>query len=82
MAPSTQQRRVVDALAASPPKLPLLQTENIVHDGGGLELRNPYLYRFVMDHYVPRMESGFIVGYVKYEVRNATGAEITAEIRI
>lgn len=81
LASPTQQRRAVDALAASPPKLALLQAENIVHDGGGLALRNPYLYRFVMDHYVPRMESGFIVGYLKSEVKNTTDAEITAEIK-
>ena len=77
----TQQRRAVDALSASPPKLALLQAENIVHDGGGLALRNWYLYKFVMDHYVPRMESGFIVGYLKSEVKNATSVEITAEIK-
>ncbi|WP_316893512.1 hypothetical protein, partial [Ralstonia mannitolilytica] len=68
LTPPTQQRRAVDALSVSPPKLALLQADNIVHDGGGLALRNPYLYRFVMDNYVPRMEGGFIVGYLKSEV--------------
>ena len=81
LTPPTQQRRAVDALSVSPPKLALLQADNIVHDGGGLALRNPYLYRFVMDNYVPRMEGGFIVGYLKSEVRSATGIEIAAEIK-
>jgi hypothetical protein len=63
----TQQRRAVDVLLATLPKIALLQADNIVQDGGGLALRNPYLYQFVMDHYAPRMESGFIVGYKKPE---------------
>jgi hypothetical protein len=84
----TQQRRAVDTLTASPPTLALLQAENIVgasfflvHDGGGLALRNQYLYQFVMDNYVPRMESGFIVGYLKSGVRGENKTEITAEVK-
>jgi hypothetical protein len=77
----SQQRRAVDALTASPPKLALFQADNITMDGGGLALRNPHLYRFVMDNYVPRMEAGFIVGYLKSEIKSATGVEITAEIK-
>jgi len=78
----SQQRRAVDALRASPPRLALLYADNIVHDGGGLALRNHYLYRFVMDNYVPRMESGFIVGYIKSEPRSENNTEITAEIKV
>ncbi|MFB1490736.1 MULTISPECIES: hypothetical protein [unclassified Thiocapsa] len=81
LAPPTQQRRAVDTLKASPPKLALLQADNIVHDGGGLALRNQYLYRFVMDNYAPRMESGFIVGYLKSGARDENNTEITAEIK-
>jgi hypothetical protein len=81
LAPPAQQKRAVDALKASPPKLALLQAENIVQDGGGLALRNPYLYRFVMDHYVPRMESGFIVGYLKAQGKDSAHSDIVAEIK-
>lgn len=80
LASRAQQRRAVEILKASPPKLALLQAENIVHDGGGLALRNPYLYHFVMDFYVPRMEAGFIVGYLKSSVQSTSDEEITAEI--
>ena len=81
LAARAQQMRAVEVLKTSPPKLALLQAENIVHDGGGLALRNPYLYRFVIDNYVPRMESGFIVGYLKPEIKSATGDEIITEIK-
>lgn len=81
MAHPAQQMRAVEVLKTSPPKLALLQAENIVHDGGGLALRNPYLYRFVLDSYIPRMESGFILGYLKSEVKNSKVNEITAEIK-
>lgn len=81
LASPTQQRRTVEALLVSPPRLALLQAENIINDGGGLALRNQSLYRFVMDNYAPRMESGFIVGYLKSEMKNKNSTEITAEVK-
>lgn len=81
LASSAQQRRAVDTLTASLPKFALLQAENIVHDGGGLALRNYHLYRFVMENYIPRMESGFIVGYLKAGMKDGNSTEITAEIK-
>ena len=56
-----QQQRVVAALAAAPPRLALLAADTITHDGGGLALRSPALYRFVLDHYLPREVNGLIV---------------------
>lgn len=81
LVPPGQQKRAIEKLTASPPKLALLQADNIVHDGGGLALRNPHLYRFAMEHYVPRMERGFIVGYLKTEATQTDDTTIIAEIR-
>lgn len=62
VAPS-QQKRVVEQLLRGAPRVALLEGSNITFDGGGLALRNPYLYRFVLDNYTPKLEDGFIVGY-------------------
>jgi len=63
MVSPSQQKRVVERLSENPPPLALLQARNIVHDGGGLALRSPILYRFVVDNYNPFFEDGFILGY-------------------
>jgi hypothetical protein len=63
MVPIAQQRRAVAAMSPQPPKLALLEADNVVVDGGRLALRNPVLFRFVLDHYEPGLERGFIVGY-------------------
>ena len=81
MVSTGQQKRVVEKLTMTPPKIALLQADNIVHDGGGLALRNPYLYRFAMDHYVPRLEKGFIVGYLKSGETAGDNTTISAEIK-
>jgi len=65
MVAPAQQKRIVEKLEKNLPSLALLQAENINHDGGGLALRNPILYRFVMDNYIPSWEDGFIIGYPK-----------------
>lgn len=57
-----QQQRVVSALAMAPPSLALLEADNLVHDGGGLALRSPALYRFVLARYRPREVHGLIIG--------------------
>ena len=65
MVPPSQQKRAVEQLSKNLPTLALLEGANIIHDGGSLALRNPYLYRFIVDNYNPRFEDGFIVGYKK-----------------
>lgn len=75
----TQQKRAVENLS-EPPKIALLQADNITYDGGGIALRNPYLYRFVVKHYTPRLEKGFIVGYRKADVADHTYDTIIAEV--
>ena len=62
LAPLPQQRRELEHLTAGLPRLALLEGENINHDGGGMGLRTPLLFRFVLGHYVPVAEDGFIVG--------------------
>lgn len=64
MVPLPQQRRAVAALLSNPPRLALLE-------GGGLSLRNPLLYRFVVDNYIPTIEGGFTVGYRKQDAVRA-----------
>jgi hypothetical protein len=65
MVPLSQQKRAVEQLSQNLPRLALLEGDNIIHDGGGLALRTHYLYRFILDNYVPSYEKGFIIGYKK-----------------
>lgn len=81
MPSGVQQRREVEALKLDLPKLALLQGDNIVYDGGGLALRNPYLYRFVVDNYIPRFDSGFIVGYKRSEAVEDYGQTIVLNVK-
>jgi len=60
-----EQREVVSRLVTNPPRLALLSGDNLNHDGGGVGLRNPLIYRFVLENYVPFRRSGFIFGYHK-----------------
>lgn len=69
MVPLSQQRRAIERLAQEElPRIALLEGNNITHDGGGLALRNPLLYRFVLQNYVPSLEDGFIIGYRKADL--------------
>ncbi|MGQ7957267.1 hypothetical protein ACUTAF_06015 [Pseudomonas sp. SP16.1] len=68
MVPLAQQRRAIERLAQELPRIALLEGNNITHDGGGLALRNPLLYRFVLQNYVPSLEDGFIIGYRKTDI--------------
>lgn len=68
MAPMNQQRRAVERLAKELPRIVLLEGNNIIHDGGGLPLRNPLLYRFILQNYVPSFEDGFVIGYRKTDI--------------
>lgn len=65
MVSPAQQRRAVEMLREYAPDIALLEGNNIIHDGGGLALRNPYLYRFIVENYDPAYEKGFILGYKK-----------------
>jgi hypothetical protein len=76
MVPIAQQQRAVAELARDLPRLAVLAADNVVHDGGGLALRTPLLYRFVIDHYVPRWEQGFIIGYSKQDGEPPPGEEV------
>ncbi|MBH3425499.1 hypothetical protein [Pseudomonas gessardii] len=68
MVSPAQQQRAIDTLKGSLPTVALLEGVNVIHDGGGLALRNPYLYRFIVDHYDPAYVNGFILGYKKGSV--------------
>lgn len=71
-----QQQRIVEELSTHPPKLALLEAFNFVHDGGGMALRSPYLTRFVIDHYTPQVEAGFIVGMLDEKAADAPGSNL------
>jgi hypothetical protein len=81
MASPSQQRRAIEQLAQNLPRLALLDGANIIHDGGGLALRNPYLYRFILDNYSPMFEDGFIIGYKKMEMANGHELKIDASVK-
>lgn len=70
MAPVRQQQRVIERLARNLPRVALLDANNIAYDGGGLALRTPVLYRFVVDNYVPSWDDGIILGYSKQSLTN------------
>ncbi len=63
MVPPSQQRRTVELLERKLPRIALLEGENVLFDGGGLAFRNPILYRFVLDNYIPFYKNGFVLGY-------------------
>lgn len=65
MVSPAQQLRAIEKLKENLPTIALLEGTNIIHDGGGLALRNPYLYRFIIDHYTPFYVDGFILGRKK-----------------
>lgn len=81
LVPVGQQKRTIDILEKNTPKIALLQADNVIHDGGGLSLRNPYLYRFILEHYEPKHEYGFIVGHTKDSLGSGRGTVIDAEIK-
>jgi hypothetical protein len=57
---STQQMRVLRALHEAPPLLALADFHNKRHDGGVLGLRAHYLFRFVIENYMPLENSGAV----------------------
>ncbi|WP_413658186.1 hypothetical protein [Paraburkholderia phenoliruptrix] len=63
MALVRQQERAVERLSERLPDIALIGAGNLAYDGGGLALRDPVLYRFVVDHYTPVWADGVILGY-------------------
>jgi len=63
MASVRQQQRAVERLSEHLPDVALLGAGNLAYDGGGLALRDPVLYRFVVDNYTPVWTDGVILGY-------------------
>lgn len=77
----SQQKRAVEQLSKNLPTLALLEGDNIIHDGGGLALRNPYLYRFIVDNYIPVFEDGFIIGYKNTQAINERESTIDVAVK-
>ena len=82
MVPIAQQQRAVAELARDLPRLAVLAADNVAHDGA-LALRTPLLYRFVIDHYIPRWEKGFIIGDSKQQDgARQTPGDVTLEVAL
>ncbi len=81
MAPLPQQKRAVADLERSLPRLALLEANNTVFDGGALALRDPVLFRFVLDNYIPVWEDGVVLGYRKQDYRPNKSSTIRLEIQ-
>lgn len=72
-----QQRRVVEELKMSLPRVALIEADNINHDGGGMALRTHLLYRFVLDHYDAELHDGFVYGIAKGSRTDQAGLSFT-----
>jgi hypothetical protein len=81
MAPVRQQQRAVERLSRDLPSVALLSADNITYDGGGLALRDPVLYRFVMDRYTPVWADGVILGLSAPAMIAQEGQHLTAGMR-
>lgn len=58
---TAEQQRAIAKLEKTPVKIALLSGDNLLHDGGKMALRTPLLYQFILMHYVPTKEAGFII---------------------
>ncbi|SIT36285.1 conserved membrane hypothetical protein [Paraburkholderia ribeironis] len=81
MAPVRQQQRAVERLSRDLPSIALLSADNITYDGGGLALRDPVLYRFVMDRYTPVWADGAILGFSAPAMAATQGQRLTVGMR-
>ncbi len=77
LVPAQQQQRATESLARNLPKVALLAADNITYDGGGLALRDPVLYRFVMNHYTPVWSDGVILGFSEQALADGQGEHLT-----
>lgn len=73
MVPKEQQLRAIHNLKYNAPKIALISADNVNHDGGGLSLRNPYIFRFLLDNYIPFERSGFIFGIHRNSLAESDG---------
>ncbi|AEI78150.1 hypothetical protein CNE_1c28370 [Cupriavidus necator N-1] len=73
MVPGPQQLRAARMIMRNPPRLALFKGDNVIHDGGGLALRDPLLYRFIVAHYAPVQDGPFIFGTWKSNDSAAPG---------
>lgn len=76
-----QQKDAIRSLKSNMPKLAILEASNISFDGGGLALRNPLIFRFVVENYEPEYVEGFIIGSVRNTVDNPQ-ADVPVEVRL
>lgn len=76
-----QQQRALALLQQHPPKIALIEGHNLTHDGGGLALRSPLLYRYLLANYTATLENGFIIGYRNAAPPRATGAAFIGPLR-
>lgn len=81
MASIQQQQRAVNKLSHNIPRLALLEANNLIFDGVGLSLRTPLLYRFIVDHYIPAWEKGFIIGYKRDDQQGDTSQTLHIPIK-
>jgi len=65
MALIKEQQRAVARLSRVPPRIALLEGDNINHDGVGLSLRAHLLYRFILKHYTVELHDGYVYGVKK-----------------
>jgi hypothetical protein len=75
MASLDEQLRAVGRLRANLPNIALLEAVNSIFDEVGLSLRNPLLFRLVMDSYEPELRNGLIVGLAKSDALSALQAQ-------
>lgn len=76
-----QQQRAIDQLKLKSVRVALLQADNLIHDGGGLALRSPLLFRFIMDNYLPVWLEGFVFGIRKDQNQVPDALRPQAEVR-
>lgn len=65
---SYMQQRSVDRLVKDPPPMALLKSDNINHDGRSVSIRTYYLYRWVIENYIPVSINNIIIGVHKSKV--------------
>ena len=73
----THQTDAIESLKEDLPRLALLSGGNINHDGGGIALRNHYLYRFVIENYEPFEMDGFVIGLSKESIKRGDWSSLT-----
>lgn len=62
LAARSHQEDAVRAIERARPALALLSAENVLFDGGTLALRDPIVFRYVVDRYTPYADGPFVFG--------------------